>query len=193
MGMRIAVVYGSVRSERQGIRVARFLLDVLKDRGDTGVLVDPLEYPLPLLDRMYKEYERGSAPAMMERLADIFRSVDGFLIVSGEYNHGIPPALKNMLDHFMNEFFWRPAGLVTYSGGRFGGVRAAMQLRATLPEQGMVTIPSLLPFGNVAETFDEQGVPHAEYVRTSTNAFLEEFTWYVEALRDRRAKGVPYE
>lgn len=193
MGNRIAVVYGSVRSERQGIRVARFLLDVLKERGDTGVLVDPIEHPLPLLDRMYKEYERGSAPPVMEGLAEIFRSVDGFLIVSGEYNHGIPPALKNMLDYFMNEFFWRPAGLVTYSNGRFGGVRAAMQLRATLPEQGMVTVPSLLPFGNVGDAFDEAGKPNEGYIRSATDAFLTEFTWYVEALRDRRAKGVPYE
>ena len=193
MGNSIAVIYGSVRSERQGIRVARFLLDALRERGDTGVMVDPVDYPLPLLDRMYKEYERGTAPAIMERLAEIFRSVDGFLIVSGEYNHGIPPALKNMLDHFMNEFFWRPAGLVTYSNGRFGGVRAAMQLRATLPEQGMITIPSLLPFGNVGTAFDEYGTPKDAYIPTSTKAFLEEFTWYVEALRDRRAKGVPYE
>ncbi len=193
MGNSIAVIYGSVRSERQGIRVARFLLDALRERGDTGVMVDPVDYPLPLLDRMYKEYERGTAPAIMERLAEIFRSVDGFLIVSGEYNHGIPPALKNMLDHFMNEFFWRTAGLVTYSNGRFGGVRAAMQLRATLPEQGMITIPSLLPFGNVGTAFDENGTPKDAYIPTSTKAFLEEFTWYVEALRDRRAKGVPYE
>lgn len=193
MGNTIAVIYGSVRSERQGIRVARFLLNALRERGDTGVMVDPVDYPLPLLDRMYKEYEHGTAPAIMERLAEIFRAADGFLIVSGEYNHGIPPALKNMLDHFMNEFFWRPAGLVTYSNGRFGGVRAAMQLRATLPEQGMITIPSLLPFGNVGTAFDEHGTPNDAYIPTSTKAFLEEFTWYVEALRDRRAKGVPYE
>ncbi len=50
-----------------------------------------------------------------------------------------------------------------------------------------------LPFGNVAETFDENGVPHADYVRASTKTFLDEFTWYVEALRARRVGGVPYE
>ena len=53
-----------------------------------------------------------------------------FAIVSGEYNHGIPPGLKNLLDHFLEEYFFRPSAIVCYSAGQFGGVRAAMQLRA---------------------------------------------------------------
>ncbi|HUY11018.1 MAG TPA: NAD(P)H-dependent oxidoreductase [Candidatus Dormibacteraeota bacterium] len=193
MGNNIAVVYGSVRSDRQGIRVARFFMNELHHRGDTGILVDPLEYPLPLLDKMYKEFEHGTAPEVMERLANIFRSADGFLIVSGEYNHGIPPALKNLLDHFMNEFFWRPAAIASYSAGRFGGVRAAMQLRSTLAEQGMITIPSLFPVGNVSESFDVDGKPSDEHSPATAKIFLDEFTWYVEALRERRLRGVPYE
>src|SRR5665213_2911244 len=50
----VPVVYGSVRSERQGIKAARFLVTALRERGCTPVLVDPLEQRLPLLDRMYK-------------------------------------------------------------------------------------------------------------------------------------------
>jgi len=93
-----------------------------------------------------------------ERLAELYRSVDGFLVVSGEYNHGIPPALKNLLDHFLEEYFWRPSGIVCYSAGGFGGVRAAMQLRMTLAELGMPSIPSILPIPRISETIDEDGV-----------------------------------
>ena len=100
-----------------------------------------MEKRLPLLDRMYKEFPTGEAPAAMEELADLFRRADGFAIVSGEYNNGIPPALKNLLDHFLEEYFWRPAAIACYSGGRWGGVRGAMQLRMSLAEMGMVTIP----------------------------------------------------
>ena len=116
---------------------------------------------------MYKEYPPGQAPAVLEELAAIFRSADGFAIVSGEYNHGIPPALKNLLDHFLEEYFWRPAAIVCYSGGRFGGVRAAMQLRMTLAEMGMVTIPSLFPIPHVQNAFDDDGTPAQAYTGES--------------------------
>ncbi|MEO9170971.1 MAG: NAD(P)H-dependent oxidoreductase, partial [Candidatus Baltobacteraceae bacterium] len=105
----VPVIYGSVRTARQGIKAARFVVRELQSRNVDAVLVDPLEYQLPLLDRMYKEFAPGSAPAAMEKLAKLFRKADGFAIVSGEYNNGIPPALKNLLDHFLEEYFWRPA------------------------------------------------------------------------------------
>ena len=82
---------------------------------------------------------------MLERLAGLIKAADGFIIVSGEYNHSIPPALSNLLDHFLEEYFWRPSAIVCYSAGPFGGVRAAMQLRAMLCELGTPSIPSLLP------------------------------------------------
>ena len=97
-------------------------------------LVDAKECELPLLDRMYKEYPKGEAPEVLERLAALYRAADAFVVVSGEYNHGIPPALKNLLDHFLEEYFFRPSAIVCYSAGAFGGVRAAMQLRMTLAE-----------------------------------------------------------
>ena len=94
---------------------------------------------------MYKEYAAGEAPEALERLAGRIKAADAFIIVSGEYNHSIPPALSNLLDHFLEEYFWRPSAIVCYSAGAFGGVRAAMQLRAMLCELGTPSIPSLLP------------------------------------------------
>ena len=158
----------------------------------TPVLIDPLEKRFPLLDRMYKEFPAGEAPPVMEELAKLFRAADGFLIVSGEYNNGIPPALKNLMDHFLEEYFWRPAGIVCYSGGRWGGVRAAMQLRMTLAEMGMVTIPSLFPNARVQDTYHEDGTPTDPKTPSYAEQFFDEFVWYVEALRERRNRGVPY-
>jgi len=56
MGFNIAVIYGSVRTSRQGIKGARFLVKKLEERGHNVTLIDPMEYKLPLLDKMYKEY-----------------------------------------------------------------------------------------------------------------------------------------
>ncbi|MHC5543131.1 NADPH-dependent FMN reductase, partial [Singulisphaera rosea] len=138
----VLIVYGSVRRDRQGIKAARFLAETCRQRGHVVTLVDPLETPLPLLDRMYKEYPKGEAPAVLEGLAAAIKKADALIIVSGEYNHSIPPALSNLLDHFLEEYFWRPSGIVCYSAGPFGGVRAAMQLRAMLAELGSPSIPS---------------------------------------------------
>ncbi len=188
----VPVIYGSVRPARQGIKAARWVVKELERRGMQPVLVDPLEKRLPLLELMYKEYPKGEAPPVLEELAQLFRAADGFAIVSGEYNNGIPPALKNLLDHFLEEYFWRPAGIVCYSGGRWGGVRAAMQLRMSLAEMGMVTIPSILPTANVQDAFTDDGTPTDPGKEGYSAMFFDEFTWYMEALRERRKTGVPY-
>lgn len=192
-GSIIPVIYGSVRRDRVGIRAARYIVAQLEKRSARPVLVDPLEYPLPMLDRMYKEFPAGTAPAVMERLAQLFRQADGFVVVSGEYNHGVPPALVNLLDHFLEEYFWRPAAIATYSGGRFGGVRAGYALRSMLGEMGMITIPSMLAVPLVADAFDESGVPADARTDGYNARFFDELDWYVGALAQARRLGVPYE
>ena len=192
MPLHFAVLYGSVRSDRQGIRAARFVLDQLARRSHQATLVDPLEVRLPLLDRMYKEYPKGEAPPELERLAQLYRAVDGFVIVSGEYNHGIPPALKNLLDHFLEEYFFRPSAIVCYSAGAFGGVRAAMQLRMTLAELGTVTIPSLLPVPKVKEALDEAGRPADPAMERRAARFLDELDCFSAALKTARSAGTRY-
>ena len=190
--LTIPVLLGSVRRDRQGLRAARFIADALTARGHEPVMVDPLELQLPLLDRMYKEHPKGEAPAPLERLAALYRRADGFLVVSAEYNNGIPPALKNLLDYFLEEYFWRPSGIVCYSAGQFGGVRAAMQLRMTLAELGMPSIPSLLPIPRIQGVLDADGKPLAEWIGASSGRFLAEFEWYAQALRRQRVGGTPY-
>jgi NAD(P)H-dependent FMN reductase len=188
----IAVLLGSVRRDRMGNRAAMMVVRELERRGHDVHLVDPLDLQLPLLDRMYKEHAAGEAPEQLEGLAHLYRSVDGFLVVSAEYNHGIPPALKNLLDHFLEEYFWRPSGIVCYSAGSFGGVRAAMQLRMTLAELGMPSVPSVLPIPRIVEAISEDGVPAQPITERSMNRFLDEFLWYADALAAQRGEGTPY-
>jgi NAD(P)H-dependent FMN reductase len=192
MSLKIILFYGSVRRDRQGIRAARFVERSLRTRGHEVSFVDALELQLPLLDRMYKEYPKGEAPPELERLAELYRAVDGFVIVSGEYNHGIPPALKNLLDHFLEEYFFRPSAIVCYSAGAFGGVRAAMQLRMTLAELGTVTIPSLFPIPRVQAAFDEDGNASDPAIETRVRRFLDELEWFARALQAARMAGTPY-
>jgi NAD(P)H-dependent FMN reductase len=184
----LVVFYGSVRSERLGIRAAHFVVDRCRSRGHDVVLLDPLEYRLPLLDRMYKEYPRGHAPATLEALASLIGAADGYIVVSGEYNHNVPPGLSNLLDHFLEEYFWKPSAIVSYSAGPFGGVRAAMALRSTLAELGMSSIPSIMPIPHVQDAFTDEGRPVDPKWVERAGRFLAELEWYAEAMRAARVK-----
>ncbi|GJD72552.1 NADPH-dependent FMN reductase [Methylobacterium goesingense] len=192
MSLVVLVILGSVRSDRQGLRAARFVIAELQARGVEAPLVDPAELQLPLLDRMYKEYPKGGAPACLEDLATLYRRSDAFLVVSAEYNHSIPPALSNTLDHFLEEYSWRPSGIVCYSAGQYGGVRAAMQLRAMMAELGASSIPSLLPIPRIGKALDEAGAAQEAWLPKAAARFLDELVWYAEALKAQRAKGTPY-
>lgn len=101
MADRILVIYGSYRRDRMGIRLANFIVAGLTKRGADVELIDAKAIGLPMLDRMYKEYERGSAPAAMETLATKIKAADAFVFVTGEYNWGMQPGLKNLTDHFL--------------------------------------------------------------------------------------------
>jgi len=191
--LSLLVVFGSVRRDRQGDRLANFLVRRIEAAGHRAMLADPLAIELPLLDRMYKEYEAGTAPEPMERMASLIRGADGVLVVSGEYNHGIPPALKNLLDHFLEEWFHRPAGIVTYSAGRFGGVRAAMQLRMTLAELGMPTVSSLLPVPEIATALTPEGTDQTPWLTAAADRFVAEVAWWAAAARRQKAEvGPPF-
>ncbi len=189
MKLNIAVIYGSARRDRQGIKAARFVVRKLEERGHDVTLIDSQEYDLPLLDWMYMEYEPGQAPDAMQKIADILDAADGFIVVSAEYNHSIPAALKNLLDHYQGEYLYKPSGIVTYSAGPFGGVRALVNLRGILAELGTPSIPSAFPISHIHNALDTDGnsldTPYDERVVK----FLDEFEWYANALSKARDQG----
>ena len=191
MKLNTVVLYGSARRERKGIRVARFLVAQLAKRGHDVTLVDSEEHEHPMLDLMYKEYDEGKAPAVMETVAGYLREADGFVVVSGEYNHSIPAALKNLLDHYQKEYLGKPSAIVTYSAGPFGGVRNLVNLRGILAELGTAAIPSTLPVSRVGKSFDEEGHALESGYEDRVGSFLDEYEWYACALQAAREKGRP--
>ncbi|MGF1510321.1 MAG: NADPH-dependent FMN reductase [Myxococcota bacterium] len=191
MTLKLTVFYGSVRTKRAGIRAARFITEYAKSRGHDANLVDPIEVQLPLLDKMYKEYDPGEAPPALEKLAEQVASSDGYIVVTGEYNHSPPPGLLNLLDHFLEQYFFKPSGIVSYSAGSFGGVRASIALRSLLAELGMSSIPSVLPVPRVQDAFTEEGQPVDAAWNRRADRFMSEFEWYCRALKEAREKDEP--
>ena len=194
MGNRILVLYGSYRSDRMGIRLAQFVVEGLRGRGDDVELIDAKAVALPMLDRMYKEYPKGAAPAALEKLAGQIRDADGFVFITGEYNWGVQPGLKNLTDHFLEEWFWRPAAIASYSAGRLSGSHAATAWHGTLCEMGMVVISSTITVGPIAQTLSADGKPIGEGGKALERAFprfADDLAWWMEAVKAQRARKPP--
>jgi NAD(P)H-dependent FMN reductase len=191
---KILVFYGSYRTSRIGIRMANFVTAEFRGRGDAAELVDAREVNLPLLDRMYKEYDSGSAPQAMIDLARKIRAADAFVFVIGEYNWGPQPGLKNLTDHFLEEWYWRPAAIVSYSPSRLSGARAGSAWYPILTEMGMVVIPSTVAVGPIVETLNERGEPIGEAGRLTRAAFVrvaDDLAWWASAARNERLRQAP--
>jgi NAD(P)H-dependent FMN reductase len=194
VGSQILVFYGSYRADRKGIRLAEFLVRGLRDRGQNAELIDAKAIGLPMLDRMFKEYAPGTAPAAMESLGAKIRKADAFLFVTGEYNWGVQPGLKNLTDHFLEEWFWRPAAIASYSAGRLSGARSNYAWHNTLCEMGMVVISSTLTVGPISETLDERSEPIGKSGAALAQAFTrfaDDLAWWTEAAQNQRAKRSP--
>ena len=194
MSDRILVFYGSYRSDRMGIRLADYVVNGLRGRDCDVELIDAKAVGLPMLDRMYKEYPKGQAPAALEELAQKIVAADGFVFITGEYNWGLQPGLKNLTDHFLEEWFWRPAAIASYSAGRFSGARAALAWHGTLSEMGMVVISSSIAVGPIGQSLSEKGEPIGDGGKALDRVFprfADDLKWWVEAAKTQRVKRTP--
>jgi NAD(P)H-dependent FMN reductase len=194
MSKNVLVLYGSYREPRFGIRLAGYVTSRLAGRGMQPELIDARDVGLPMLKRMYKEYPKGTAPEAMETLAKKIKSADGFVFICGEYNWGVQPGLKNLTDHFLEEWFTRPAAIATYSLQRAGGARAGYSWHAILNEMGMVVVPSAITVGPITEALDEQGHPIGEsgkYLDKVFPRFADDLLWWMDAASAQRLKAPP--
>jgi len=191
---RVLIFYGSYRSDRQGIRLAEWLVRAFAERGASAELIDAKAVDLPILDRMYKEYPSGEAPPALEALAEKIRTAAAFVFVTGEYNWGVQPGLKNLTDHFLEEWYWRPAAIVSYSAGRFAGARAGLAWHGILSEMGMVVVSSTIAVGGIGHAFDATGEPAGDGGAALTRAFprfADDLGWWTQAARAQRERRDP--
>jgi NAD(P)H-dependent FMN reductase len=100
--------------------------------------------------------------------------------------------LKNTLDYFLEEYYFKPSAIVSYSPGMFGGINATQQLRLTFAELGATSIPSSFAIPKVHKVFDQDGNLIDKSYNKRITKFLDEFEWYINALTNQRSLGTPY-
>ncbi len=185
--LRIAIIIGSTRPNRNGEAVARWAMELAKKRQDAEFeLVDIRDFDLPLLDEPIPpsqgQYSKPHTRAWAAKIA----SFDAFVFVAPEYNHGISGALKNAIDFLYAEWNNKAAGFVSY--GSIGGARAVEQLRLVMGELQVADVRSqvLLSLFTDFENFSDFK-PHSRH-EGAFNAMLDQLVAWGGALQALRGK-----
>ncbi|WP_033294613.1 NADPH-dependent FMN reductase [Amycolatopsis jejuensis] len=174
--VRLAVLVGSVREGRFAPTVARWFARQADRHGGFEIdVVDVAETTLPLA------MTGAGAGPLAARLA----VADAFAVVTPEYNHSYPAALKNVVDWFHAEWQAKPVAFVSY-GGISGGLRAVEHLRAVFAELHAVTIRETVSFHGAHGRFDSDGETTDTAAELAAKALLDQLEWWARALRDAR-------
>ncbi|MFJ4369600.1 NADPH-dependent FMN reductase [Streptomyces chartreusis] len=189
--LKIGVLVGSVRPGRFADRVSGWFMSEIGRREDMETHVIDLSEP-DLASELKLTLERsdgsGDAPTLAERIGGL----DGFVVVTPEYNHGYPASLKLAIDYVYREWRAKPVGFVSY-GGMAGGQRAVEQLRQVFAELHAVTLRDTVSFHMAWEQFDDDGLPHdQDATAKAASVLLDQLAWWGLTLREGRAAR-PYD
>lgn len=139
------IIIGSTRPGRKAEAVATWVYEQAQKRGDASYeLVDIADYNLPLLDEPLPPSRGNYQKEHTKRWASKIASLDAFVFVTPEYNHGTSAALKNALDFLYAEWKDKVAAFVGY--GSVAGARAIEHLRAYAAELQMAHVRQQVGF-----------------------------------------------
>jgi NAD(P)H-dependent FMN reductase len=198
--LKIGVIIGSVRAGRFADKVADWFVAEARSRDDMEIHVIDLAEPA-LVDELRLSFAPSGAPSGDQlsdrpgdtpRLAQRIGELDGFVVITPEYNHGYPASLKLAIDRVYSEWRAKPVAFVSY-GGMAGGQRAVEQLRQVFAELHAVTLRDTVAFPMAWERFDDDGRPRDEEgVGKAAAVLLDQLAWWGLTLREGRAMR-PYD
>ncbi|QNP75245.1 NAD(P)H-dependent oxidoreductase [Streptomyces roseirectus] len=190
--IRLTVIIASVREGRLGPVVATWFTERATAHDDVVVrVVDLRAYPLPLVMPEPGHAPPPDAARVRRLLAGQLAEADAFVVVTPEYNHTVPAALKNAIDWFHEEWAAKPVGFVSY-GGLSGGLRAVEHLRQIFAELHTVSVRDSVSFHNAWDRFDERGRPlNPQDCEGAAKVLLDQLTWWGRVLRRARSER-PY-
>ncbi|NYH77583.1 NAD(P)H-dependent FMN reductase [Actinopolyspora biskrensis] len=184
--LKLTVILGSVRNGRFGPTVARWFAELADTRPELAVeFVDLLEYPLPMVMPEPGEAPDPEADQVRRSLSVRLAEADVFVVVTPEYNHSMPAALKNAIDWFSGEWAAKPIGFVSY-GGMGGGLRAVEHLRQVFGELHAVSVRESLSFHNFWDQFDGNRPLDVDDAESAAKTMLDRLVWWGELLRTAR-------
>jgi NAD(P)H-dependent FMN reductase len=190
---KLVIIIGSVREGRFGPVVASWVAEQAARHGGFDVqVVDLADIDLPLALPAAPPALAGDdypRPAGMAPLTAALDGADAFVVVTPEYNHSYPAALKAAIDWHFTQWTAKPVAFVSY-GGAAGGRHAALHLENVLTELHAVTIRDGLAFPNYFFTWQD-GRPLDPETPGYAKTLLDQLAWWAAALHTARATA-PY-
>lgn len=184
--LRIGVIIGSTRQGRAGAPIAEWFAAIARQHPEMEIdLIDLAEADVP---HVLPDFDVETLPASVEELGNRLDAADGFVVVTPEYNHAYPAALKNAIDWYYGEWQAKPVAFISY-GGTAQGIRAVEQLRQVFVELHAMTTRDGVSI-NLDEV-DQHGWPTSPGVDGAAKLMLDQLAWWARALHQARAT-VPY-
>ncbi len=184
---KIHVILGSTREGRLCEPVAHWFAGIAATRDDLDVeAVDLREWDLPFLSTPVPPAMAPPSDPLVRRWAEKVGEADGYVLVTPEYNHGYPAALKNALDLVFHPWQRKPVSFVGY-GGPGGGMRAVEQLRQVVVELEMAPLRHQVAIPRAYMAFDDDGELRDDWHTRDAEKLLDELAWWARALRAARA------
>ncbi|MBL7255989.1 NADPH-dependent FMN reductase [Paractinoplanes lichenicola] len=188
--MRIGIILGSTRPNRLGEQVAHWVLDLAARRSDAVFeLLDLREHALPQLDEEVPPVVGQYQNEHTRNWAGTIAAYDGFVIVTPEYNHSVPGALKNALDYLYAEWGDKAMGIVSY--GSVGGARAAEQLRQIAGALRMADVRQQVLFSLMTDFENFQTLQPKPFHESALETMLDQLLAWSGALTVLRRETVP--
>ncbi|TVZ04559.1 NADPH-dependent oxidoreductase [Trebonia kvetii] len=187
--VRIGIIIGSTRPNRNGEQVAKWVYDVAARRSDAEFeLVDLRDYPLPHLDEPLPPAMGQYQNEHTRQWADKIASFDGFVIVTPEYNHSTSGVLKNAIDYLYAEWNNKAVGFVSY--GSVGGARAVEHLRLVAGELQLADVRQQVALSLLTEFENFSVLKPSDYSLASLSTLLDQVIAWSTALTPLRQPAV---
>lgn len=190
---RIGIVLASIRKGRRGEGYAKWIHELIAARPDLDVdLLDLRDYRLPGYEHeeMPPSVETKYVDEIARRWSEKIHALDGFVIVTPEYNHGYPGQLKNAIDHVHLGWWYKPVAFVSY-GGTGCGARAVEQLRNVAVEVRMVPVRGEVNIRLIGLQTDDAGRPTDPLYGKVAAGMIDQLLWWARAMKAARAAETP--
>ena len=186
--LKIGVIIGSVRTGRFADTVANWAVAQLEQRDELAVEVIDLAAP-EIVEELKLNLDPLTDVAPGRRtLAERPGALDGYVLITPEYNHGYPASLKLAIDYVYDGWRAKPVSFVSY-GGVGGGLRSVEQLRQVFAELHAVTVRDVVSFHNAPALFDDSGAPlDAKAVGQAATVLVDNLVWWGLTLREGRER-----
>jgi NAD(P)H-dependent FMN reductase len=174
----IPLLLGTPRKKRESENVAQWVYAEMQKRAELDTqYFDVCNFNLP--HDHYGQEIKDQFPEWRDAIV----GADGLVIVTPEYNHGYPGALKGVLDLLLREYVHKAVAFVGVSAGTWGGTRVIEAMVPMVRELGLAVTFTDLNFPNVASKFDDNGALLDEAYNKRVAGFLDELVWMARTLK----------